>query len=798
MMMNFSYRQSVTYYIACMLILAFAGLITSCYWDDVYGKPTVVERTIVTEQYTGPEYFNDIKPILDSRCVVCHGCYDAPCQLKLSSIESIDRGASKNQVYDGTRLLAANLTRLSIDSGSTKEWREKDFFPVLNERKQVPEVNKKGSVMYRMLQLKHQNPLPEGDVLDDTFDFSLNRKQQCSKIEEFNDFEKKYPLWGMPYGLPAIEDDKRRMLENWIASGSKANFKGKFASVSQSKLDLWESFLNGSSLKQQLISRYIFEHLFLANFYFEDTRYKIGDEREFFRLVRSKTPPGKAIVNISARRPFEDPKGEFYYRLQRVKSTILAKQHMPYLLNKQRMERWRELFFDVDFSVTTLPSYKPEKASNPFITFAQLPVKSRYKFMLDEAQFTIMGFIKGPVCRGQVALNVIHDHFWVLFMDPDNDINYENSTFLNKQAQKLDLPAAQESNAILLISSWLKYSKLEKQYMRAKEKLFNKTFNDKSMINLSLIWDGDSQNKNAALTVYRHFDSSSVIKGLSGDVPKTAWVIDYPLLERLHYLLVAGFDVYGNVGHQLLTRLYMDFLRMEGEYGFLRFLPKNIAQQELDFWYRGAESNVKLYLQELSNRNYQDIGINFKTDNPKREFFSLIRDKLGEQVIPSDPINDRFSSGAKNEYQLTLQNLSKLRGLPLEPLSEQSLIKLTLKSGEIKLISMIRNKAHSNVSHLFGESQRLIPEEQTLSIVEGVIGSYPNTFYDLREEDLTDFVAEVAHLNSEEDYSNLLAKYAVRRTDQNFWSFSDSIHEWYLQNSPVEAGLLDYNRIENR
>ena len=41
--------------------------------------------------------------------------------------------------------------------------------------------------------------------------------------------------------------------------------------------------------------------------------------------------------------------------------------------------------------------------------------------MLDEAQFTIMGFIKGPVCRGQVALNVIEDHFWVGFVAPERE-----------------------------------------------------------------------------------------------------------------------------------------------------------------------------------------------------------------------------------------------------------------------------------------------------------------------------------------------------------------------------------------
>ena len=56
-------------------------------------------------------------------------------------------------------------------------------------------------------------------------------------------------------------------------------------------------------------------------------------------------------------------------------------------------------------------------------------------------------------------------------------------------------------------------------------------------------------------------------KGVLGNLPKTMWVIDYPLLERIYYALVAGFDVYGTAGHQLAIRLYADALRVEGNFG---------------------------------------------------------------------------------------------------------------------------------------------------------------------------------------------------------------------------------------
>ena len=121
-----------------------------------------------------------------------------------------------------------------------------------------------------------------------------------------------------------------------------------------------------------------------------------------------------------------------------------------------------------------------------------------------------------------------------------------------------------------------------------------------------MIWNGhglssqsSEPNKNAALTVFRHFDNATVVKGLQGPKPKTAWVISYSLLERIHYLLVAGFDVFGNVGHQLNTRLYMDFLRMKGESNFLMLLPEAFAEKEFLSWYQGAESEVEDYLELL-------------------------------------------------------------------------------------------------------------------------------------------------------------------------------------------------------
>ncbi|MDQ3231547.1 MAG: hypothetical protein M3Q07_06975, partial [Pseudobdellovibrionaceae bacterium] len=103
-------------------------LITAC----TSSKPAVVTHLPET---TSPDqdqfYFKSVKPILDKRCVTCHSCYTAPCQLNLAHIEGMRRGATKNRLYDGTRITAAEPTRLFIDAHTAIDWMQtKDFFPV--------------------------------------------------------------------------------------------------------------------------------------------------------------------------------------------------------------------------------------------------------------------------------------------------------------------------------------------------------------------------------------------------------------------------------------------------------------------------------------------------------------------------------------------------------------------------------------------------------------------------------------------------------------------------------------------
>ena len=766
-----------------LIILSGCAYLGNAHYNELFGPEKTQARIVDAKSGEGAEFLQHVKPVIDTRCVVCHGCYDAPCQLKLSSPEGIDRGLSKELVYDGTRLLASTPSRLLFDATTTEQWRDKEFSPVLNERAQNEEANLAGSVLFNTLVLKQSSPLPEDEVLDERFDFSLSRNQSCATMGEFDQLADEQPHAGMPYGLPGVSAAEFQHLQNWIKKGGKMAHIKPPSATELAKVKNWEAFLNQDGLKYQLSARYIYEHWFLAHIYFSDVQ-----SPNFFKLVRSSTPPGEDIKLINARRPYDKPNVErVYYRLLHDRSTILSKTHLPLKLTDEKLTRLYQQFIAPKYTVSSLPSYEPALASNPFKTFEALPIDAKYQFMLDEAELIIMGFIKGPVCRGQIALNVINDHFWVAFADPKKVATPEVGKMLMQHEDALELPAAEESNA-LPISNWVKYSVREKRYLQAKVELANKMFKNGEHLTTDLLWKGEGHNQNAALTIFRHFDSATVVKGLIGQQPKTMWVLDYALFERIHYLLVAGFDVYGNIGHQLITRLYMDFLRLEGEQNFLALLPESQREAIKQSWYRKSPPSLSTFFE--NNREFsQPSGISYQTDKPQSELYGLIKQTLEPVLSP------------RYDYKKVPAPLSAINSMPAKAINllPQLSYVLVKEQDEHKAYTIIHHNAHYNISSLLNEDGQRAYEEDTVTIVPGFIGDYPSAIWYLNNpQQVAAFAEQLPLMQVEADYRALKSKFAIRRTHPQFWQYSDILHHVARQYRGVEFGMFDYNRLENR
>ncbi len=785
-----SRRSLIT--LAALLFAAGCATIAVNHLDQRYGPPDPTRFDSPQSPPPGMSYAEDIQPILDRRCVVCHACYDAPCQLQTTSWEGIARGASKTPVYDAARLLAARPSRLHIDATRASEWRELDFFSVLNERAPTAEANRTLGLMYRLLTLKDQH-VPTDESQPENKQVTASHANMCPGETEIDAYAETWPLGGMPFGLPRLPAEEQQSLLGWIESGAPAEGHAPIPEGLQTQVDQWEAFFNGDDNKTRLFARYVYEHLFLAHLHFGD-----GGGQQYFRLVRSRTPPGSPLDIIPTARPVDDPGVErVFYRFLPERETIVAKTHMPYRLDGERMARWTRLFLDPEYRVDTLPGYSEDTASNPFATFAALPVGARYRFMLDEAEFTIMGFVKGPVCRGQVALNVINDRFWVAFIAPSDEYDSAADSLLQRVMPQLSLPTGSSNTAIL--APWLKYGKLNEAYRSGHSRLMAEV-TEQDEPGLDLVWDGsdpdvEGRNGNAALTVFRHFDSASVTRGFAGSPPKTAWIIGYPLLERIHYLLVANFDVYGNIGHQANSRLFMDYLRAEGEFNFLALLPEADRIPTRDYWYRDVEEEVRqqVYGGPATTLNV-DSAVKYTSGNPRLE----LMEKIAQRVGPDTSGQADWRSHAPASHHQALEVLSMIRGESLQWFPEAALL-VVGNDGSPKAqttYSVLRNTGHANVSHLLGEERALVPGESSLTLLPGVLGAYPNAFFRVPAKDLPDFTAAIAGLNGTEDYLLLAARWGVGRDHPEFWRFSDALHERYRRDAPVTAGILDFSRLE--
>ena len=674
---------------------------------------------------------------------------------------------------------------------------------MLNEGGNDPVQNLNQSVLYQMLRMKQLSPQQKTGRLPESFDLGLGRKQTCPKPDKFNDYESKFPLQGMPFGMPNLTQEEYETLVQWIAQGAPLPEDKNPSSVAKAQIQTWESFLNTAGLKSELVSRYIYEHLFQGHLHFEGT----GD-REFYRLIRSPNAPGQPSVEIPTVRPYNDPGGSFFYRLQRYQADIVAKNHVVYKLSGQRLRRYKALFMEPDYTVTKLPSWESEVAANPFKAFAEIPPKSRYEFLLDDSRFFIEGFIKGPVCRGMIALNVIEDHFWVLFIDPEKDPGLQDSMFLENMSDYLQLPTAKEEK-VKLLGSWSKYRKLEQAYVserftRQKDKQYSL---EQAM---DFIWHGSGKNPNAALTIFRHFDSASVSYGFVGDYPDTAWILDYPTLERIHYLLVAGFNVFGNLKHQLHTRLYMDFLRMESEDLFLALIPSSHRKGIRDSWYAGMREGSEENLGILDDWMDEDIVTGYKTSDPKLELFQKFENSLAPGIVKRDEINRCTDMDCvwtwqdeKKEADIAMRKIATIQGFLLAVFPDVSFVRvLTGEDAEDDIAyTIIRNKAYKNVTSIFSnedDTENRDYSHDSLTVVDGLEGSYPNFFFEVHIDDIEEFTQSFTDLETHEDYETLIGSYGIRRTNEKFWTTADWFQAKYQNQNPILAGLFDLNRYQNR
>jgi fatty acid cis/trans isomerase CTI len=203
-------------------------------------------------------------------------------------------------------------------------------------------------------------------------------------------------------------------------------------------------------------------------------------------------------------------------------------------------------------------------------------------------------------------------------------------------------------------------------------------------------------------------------------------------------------------------------------------------------WYRGVTGAGKERAEDELLGFTGAPHIAYRTATPELELFWMLRARVS-------PVLARRYELPPGER--TLARLAALRGRAALWLPEASF--LTVLEGHARSdFSILRESAHTNVAHLFGESARRVEEEDALSVVPGFLGSYPNALFEVDRMDLDAFVDAVGRLDSAAAYRALRLRYGMLRTSPGFWNFSDRINEANHTRGPIDSGLLDYNHLE--
>jgi Fatty acid cis/trans isomerase (CTI) len=776
------------------LCLAIAGCMRS---GSITEKPMEVP---VAKQQTY-SYSRDIKPIFDHKCIACHACYDAPCQLKLNSPQGLLRGATPDPVYDGTRLHDASPTRLFVDAHSRAQWRQKGFFSVLNDQGGTPDDNLANSTLARMIELGRENRLPPNTPVPAEIELGLARKNECPTPDEFASYAKDKPQQGMPLAITGLSDAEYRTLRQWIHEGAVVDETPAPPSPQeQIQIQQWESFLNQPAPRNRLVSRYLYEHLYPAHLYFEEL-----DTGNFYQLVRSSTAAGQPIRIVATLRPNDDPGTEFHYRLRKVDSTIVYKTHMPYPLGKAKIRRFEQLFLSGDWQVTQLPDYSRKNGLNPMATFNAIPAGARYRFMLDTAKYFISTFIRGPVCAGQVATNVIDDHFFVMFQHPEKDLSVTNEAYQAAILPHLELVPVQE-HLVGMVLNWWERSKQMNKYLNLRGQYYRELM--PQGMSLDDIWYGDGTNTNAALTVFRNFDNAMVTKGFVGADPKTLWVMDYPMLERTYYLLVVNFNVFGSVASQAETRLYFDLIRANGENNFLHFMPPDARVPLRDSWYVGSDAQTKISKSYDVVNDDMPVQIPYRGADPKGEFISLVSQRLKSLSGFPDVIN-RCDEAPCYSAEATPQRRrveASLQTLPSKTASTEGMrfvdfmpdvafLRISGTEPEFAF-TLIRNKAHTNVAFMLDEEERRERDKDTLTIYPGLLGSYPNFMFNVPLDQIETFTRALHEVDTIEHFGQLVGRYGLMRTNPDIWTNFHWFVDYMRLNHPLHAGVYDLSRYK--
>ncbi len=732
------------------------------------------------------DYFRKIQPILDRRCVVCHSCFEAPCQLKLTSPQMLMRGASPHFAVGGLR--ASPRTDLMI--GLDKQ-RAGGFFPITS---QIPEEESILSLV--LLEGNDKSQLPAEKYV-------VPEKRMCvsspAKFKSLNAGDQK--RLGMPYYMAALSDDEYKTLISWVEGGAKSPTQDELAvrliPNNPMVIQHWEDFVNSPAWKARWTSRYLYEHLFTAHLYFEES------PGEFYELVRSETQAPNDIKEIPTERPFEMPKqfvNTFYYRLRKLQATIVHKQHFVYQINKGTMAELQKLFWEPRWNST--PQDKPFsfKDRNPFIAFEHIPANARYRWMLKNARMLLDMDMRSDNCHGEDPSGPLHDSFLTLFVKPESDVAVRYPDYFKYTNSYLGMTNVSLSNVVLQAtykSNQVAYSKV-KQHFQQQLLPNGFSFDD--------IWDGEKGTQMPLFTINRHEKTVSVHDGAWGPQQRVSLLFDYVSFERLYYNCVALATLFDKIIDKMGTVFYLRDVGREVEEQMLSFVPEEYRQIVRKEWIQGEGAKHRYDDSRFALGFNQSLKLfkDFEID-PKRPFTSMMdylllkSGRYTKQIVGNNhyPISQGSEEYHKLKQASLFMSQEQVIGQGHRAHHFPNISYLIVKgNSQVRYYTLIANRFYDYVNYIPYDpspKDRLgrNADKDWMTVFSDIQANYPAKIYIVSENRLDFFIEKMQSVNNRAAYVNFDKTFGLQKMSPVFWKTIDALQTHFIQMDPIHNGLLD-------
>ena len=223
----------------------------------------------------------------------------------------------------------------------------------------------------------------------------------------------------------------------------------------------------------------------------------------------------------------------------------------------------------------------------------------------------------------------------------------------------------------------------------------------------------------------------------------------------------------------------------------------------------GIRTNMEKSMGSMDWLDVETVS-DYKTDDPQRELYDRMIGRLGPMAgepsylyrCSGDACIDPAADEIKQSADQAMRTIAGIKGEHLRVFPDVALVRVKTGDPATDLAyTLIRNKAYLDVTSMFSSKKARANRDtsnDTLTVVEGIEGSYPNFFFTVEPGELEDFTRRLLAVVTPDDYEDFAGAFGVRRTSNTFWETADWFQNYYAQESPLLYGILDLNRYANR